>query len=80
MAMAMAKQDRSLSATREERQVEAKLQELKKELYRNEQRLRKAFIGYEDLRARKTSILSSIQALRKVRQVRRRNSSTRLRA
>jgi hypothetical protein len=73
----MAKHDKSLSAKREDRQVEAKLQELKKELYHNEHRLREASLGYKDLVARKTSILSSICALRKFREERRRNSSSR---
>jgi hypothetical protein len=72
----MAKRDKSLSARREDRQVEAKLQELKRELYRNEHRLRKASLGYKVLVAKKTSLLSSIRALGKFREERRRNSTS----
>jgi len=71
----MAKRDKTFSFRKEDQQVEAKLEELEKEFHRHEQRARKAAREYEDLMAQTTSVLSSIAALRKFREERRRNSS-----
>jgi hypothetical protein len=71
----MAKRDKNFYASKEDQQVEAKLEELEKEFYRHEQRARKAASEYEELMSRTASILSSMAALRKFRNERRRNSS-----
>ena len=71
----MAKRDRAFSFKKEDQQVEAKLEELEKEFYRHEQHMRKAASEYEHLITRTSSILSSIAALRKFRNEKRRNSS-----
>lgn len=71
----MAKRDKTFSFTKEDRQVEAKLEELEEEFYRHEQRARKAATEYGELMTKTTSILSSMAALRKFREEKRRNSS-----
>lgn len=71
----MAKRDKNFSFNKEDQQIEAKMEELEKEFYRHEQRMRKAASDYEELMARTSSILSSISALRKFREEKRRNSS-----
>ena len=71
----MAKRDKNFSISKEEQQVEAKLEELEKEFYRHEQRARKAASDYEELMSRTAAILSSMAALRKFRNERRRHSS-----
>ena len=71
----MAKRDKNFSLSKEDRQIEAKLDELEKEFHRHELRVRKAARDYEDLVAQTTSVLSSIAALQKFRNEKRRNSS-----
>src|SRR5215469_7360225 len=60
--------------TKEEKQVDAKLQELQEEVRRNEGLMRKAFMRYEDLISENASLVASIEALRAYRVERRLNT------
>jgi hypothetical protein len=57
----------------EEKQVQAKLEELRQIMRHNEARMRETFIKYEELAAQRQSLASSIGALREFRNKRRRN-------
>jgi chromosome segregation ATPase len=59
--------------TKEEKEIQAKLEQLKKAMHRNEQRMREAFVKYEELLAQRESVVSSIDALREFRNKKRRN-------
>ena len=59
--------------TKEDKQVQAKLEELKKVMSYNEQRMRETFMKYEELLAQRESLVSSIDALREFRDRKRRN-------
>lgn len=59
--------------TKEEKEIQAKLEQLKKAMFRNEQRMREAFVKYEELLAQRESVVSSIDALREFRNKQRRN-------
>lgn len=50
--------------TKEDKQVQARMEQLKKVMFLNEQRMRLAFIKYEKLLAQRESLISSIDALR----------------
>jgi len=71
----MAKRVKNFFMSKEDRQVEAKLEELEKVFHWHEQRMRKAAKEYENLMAETCSVLSSMAALRKFRDERRRNLS-----
>src|SRR5215469_7545557 len=62
----------SMNETREEKEIKAKLEELKKAMFRNEQRMREAFVKFEELVAQRESVVSSIDALRAFRNKKRR--------
>ena len=56
------------------KQVEAKLKELEKEVLRTERLLRRAFCRCEELNAVKAGLVADIEALRKFREQRQRNT------
>ena len=60
--------------TREEKQVATKLQQLEKQVRRNDRLMRKAFMRYQELISAKASLNAGIQALRAFQEARRRNS------
>jgi len=53
--------------TREDREIQEKLNNLKKDMDRNEERMRKAAIDYEDLVAEKESLSAAVADLKKAR-------------
>lgn len=61
--------------TREDREIEAKLKNLRKDMDRNEEQMRKAAIDYEDLVAEKESLSAAVDDLKKARDDRRRQAS-----
>lgn len=54
-------------ATKEDHEITAQLNDLKKEIDRNEELMRQAAIAYEDLVAEKQSLQSSLEDLQKTR-------------
>lgn len=72
--MLFSAQPRNQPMTKEEKQVEARLQELAEEVRRNERRMRKAFIRYEELICQNACLVAGIDALRAFREERRRNT------
>lgn len=60
--------------TKEEKQIEEKLQELAEEFLRNQRLMQKAFFRYEKLLSVKASLFGDLEALRDFREARRRNS------
>jgi hypothetical protein len=61
--------------TKQDRQILAKLKDLKKAFSQNEQRMREVAIHYEDLLAKKESLSTAIEDLKKVQTEKRRQSS-----
>jgi len=64
-----------LMGTREDQEIQAKLRNLKKDMDRNEERMRKAAIDYEDLVAEKESLSAAVEDLKRARTDRRREVS-----
>ena len=58
--------------TREDREIQAKLKNLKKDMDRNEERMRQAAIDYESLVAQKESLSAAVEELKRERVERRR--------
>lgn len=67
-------QSKNQPMTKEEKQVEAELQRLAAEIRRNERRMRRIFIRYEDLVCENASLIAGIDALMAFREERRRNT------
>jgi hypothetical protein len=57
----------------EDKEVQAKLEQLEKLMNRNEQRMRETFMKTEELLAQREVLISSIDALREFRSNKRRN-------
>jgi hypothetical protein len=53
--------------TNEQREIDARLRSLKKELDRNEELMKQAAISYEDLMAERDSLRSTLEDLKKSR-------------
>lgn len=59
---------------KEEKQIAVKLQQLEKQVRRNDLLMRKAHMRYQELMSAKASLHAGIQALRAFQEARRRNS------
>lgn len=61
--------------TRQDREIQAKLRNLKKDMDRNEERMRKAATDYQDLVAEKETLMAAVAELQKEQTEKRRQVS-----